>query len=123
MTFLSADEIASMRADIAATLPGTCVIQGVVEVSDGAGGVTPTWTPVTGGTVACRVDHLDRRGQVETVAEAEGFIAEFHLIVPYTAPVAANRRVIHNGYTYEIRSLSDDGDWLLLKKCRIVRVE
>lgn len=123
MTFLTNAEIASMRAQIAETLTDTCVIQSVSNVSDGAGGETPTWAAVSGGTVACRFDHPQQRNQIARAAGAEGFIAEFHLVLPYDAPVASNRRVIHNGNTYEIRRLADEGSILLMKKCYVSRVE
>lgn len=123
MTFLTDAEITAMRTQIGVTLTDTCVIQAVTNTSDGAGGVTPLWAAVTGGTVACRVDHMPMRGQQEVIAGAEALIADFYLILPYDAPVAANRRVIHNGSTYEIRTIADDGSILLLKKCRIARID
>lgn len=116
MGYLSADEIASMRSDILFTLPGTCVIQGVVEVSDGAGGVTPTWTPVTGGTVSCRHDPQMRRGQIEVIAGAEGAVFDSIFILPYNAPVAVGQRIIHNSLTYQIRDLATDQSWQLCQK-------
>lgn len=122
MTFLPADDLTWMRAEIATTLPGTATFWSLETASDNAGGQT-AGTVYTWGTCACRVDHLNRRTQVEIVGGAEGFVSEFHLIVPHDAPTATFRNVDVAGITYQIRELDDSGSWLLLQKCRIVQVE
>jgi hypothetical protein len=115
MTFLSGDELSWMRGDLATTFPDTCIIQAVTNASDGAGGVTPTWLPVTGGTVACRHDPLPRGGpQIE--GGAEGIVLDSIFVLPYDAPVAVNRRIVHNSLIYQTVVLATDQSWQLCQK-------
>lgn len=117
MAYLSADEIASMRADLLSTLPGTATIQSIVTGSDGAGGQT-AGTVYVWGTVACRHDP-QRAGNRETIAGAEGVVFDSIFILPYDAPVAVNRQIVHNNITYQIRDLATDQTWQLCQKAYV----
>jgi head-tail adaptor len=105
---LSEAQLARMRAQLNARLPGTAVIQQAIRTPDGAGGWSETWTAVTGGTVACRLDPIGVGTVRETsIALRETLVVRYRLTVPYDAPLAADFRVVINGKTYEIVQLDD----------------
>lgn len=90
--------MAHVRQTVSGYLPGSCVIEAYAPQSDGAGGYSEAWVPVTNGTVACRILPMTF-SQVETLALQEGVKAESWFIISYTAPyVIGNRlRDIGNG--------------------------
>ena len=107
--FMTATELAQLRADFAELMPDTAVIQSVTLVSDGAGGNTPSWAAVTGGTVACRIDPLNLRGsRVQLVAIQESLLVSYQGTFPHDAPLAENYRVVTGSNTYEVVQLDVD---------------
>ena len=107
--FMTAEEITQLHADFVELMPDTCVIMSVTLVSDGAGGNTPSWAAVTGGTVACRVDPLNLRGsRVQVIAVEEVLTINYQGTFPHDAPLAEDRRVVTDGNTYEIVQLDVD---------------
>lgn len=123
MGWLSSDELTAMRAIEANVMPDTCVISAPGTVSDGAGGATVTYTPVTGGTVACRFDPYTRKSGIEIIAGAEGYVFDFIGTFPYNAPLAGDSRISHNGHTYEITSFLKDKSWQLCIKAYVSEIE
>lgn len=116
-------QLRRMRADVLRMLPGTCVIQQVTNSADGAGGFTPSTTPVTGGTVACRIDPVARVQQIDTAADREALRVEYRLTVPYDAPLESGMQVVVGGYTYEVRQLVVDHSWNVSKRAIIARID
>lgn len=134
MSFLSADDLSFMRADIISTLPDTGWIDALTVTSDGEGGYSESWaaiswtpssTGVAGTTVAYRMDPLDRRGQMEVAAMAEATGIQYILVTEWDAPISAGtatRFVNADGRAYNIRMLSPDNSWRLLKRCYLAEV-
>ena len=123
MSVISGGMLAMMRAQVLARLPDTAVIQSVANVSDGAGGVTPTWGVGAGGTVLCRVDPL---GQISTesgvVASREAMAVRYRVTMPYDAPINVNNRVVIDGDTYEVVSVTIDHSWNVSKRVIVSEV-
>jgi head-tail adaptor len=105
----SAAEWASIQADIEATsLPDTCTILSVTQVSDGQGGFTDTWGTVSA-SVPCRLDPV--RGQEQQVG---GAVQPFHtyvLSLEYGAAITAAYRVVVNSQTFNVRSVDTGKSW------------
>lgn len=107
--------MAQVRQTVSGYLPGSCVIEAYAPVSDGAGGYSENWTPVAGGTVACRILPMNF-GQVEVLALQEGVKAEFWFVIPYSAPYSIGNRlrdigngsVPSGGTAYNIRWQQDN---------------
>lgn len=123
MSWLTDDQLAAMRDDVANLLPGTAIISSMTAVADGAGGWAETWAAVSGGTVACRLDPVTGRSGIVTVPGREGLIVQYQLTVPYDAPIAVNRRVTVGGDTFEIVQLSDDHSWRVSRRALLSRID
>lgn len=109
MTWISDSQLTAMRSQVANTLFGTCVISAPAFVSDGAGGGSVTYTAVSGGTVACRIDPMGARQEnVGINWQQEVLKVKYQLTVPYDAPLAADYQVTSEGHTYEIMQLDID---------------
>ena len=118
MQTLTATELADLRAEIEDTLPDTCVISEVSYVSDGAGGLTPTWAAA--GTVSCRVDPSSG---IETVSG--GAIQSFHrytLTMPYNVTISTADRVAVGGVDYNIISVTSGNSWKLDTRAQIEKI-
>jgi head-tail adaptor len=123
--YLSDAQLTIMRGQVARTLPGTAIIQSVVNASDGMGGWSETWTAVTGGTVSCRIDPLSASMSASNnmLAGAEGFKLAYQLTVPYNAPLSVGNRVNVGGTVYEVRELANTHSWNVSIRAMLARVE
>lgn len=109
MSWISDAELSDMRADVANMLFDTAVIKSQTKTSDNAGGWTTAWTPVSGGTVSCRVDPISRQSDMVALNFGkETTVVMYQLTVPYDAPLADDRRVTIGSNTYEIVKLDID---------------
>jgi head-tail adaptor len=123
MTWLPDDELAQFRADILDALPDTGVIQAVTRTSDGAGGWSESWSAVSGGTVACRLDPLKGSTvQAGVIAGQESLTLRYQVTVPYDAPLDADRRLVVNERTYEVVQLSDEHSWRFVRRAIVSEV-
>ncbi|SRR5258706_9369379 len=104
-------------------LPDTCVIQAPTYTSDGAGGQSASYAPVTGGTVLCRRDPHRLGNTLEVIAGAEAVVYDDIFTLPVTAPIAVDRVIIHNGDTCQIRQISDHPSWILCRRAFTARIE
>lgn len=120
--FLSEPELASFREDMARMLPGTAIIQSFVTAANSAGEWAETWTAVTGGTVACRLDPIKAQNIV-TAGGAEAFKVDYQLTVPYDAPLVVGNRVSVDSVIYEVRQLSNAHDWNVSIRAQVARVD
>ncbi len=123
MSMISSRQLARMRADVLRMLPDTGTILGATYVSDGEGGGSVSYSPVTGGTVPYRLDPMNSRQSVEEVAGREALISEFILTTPYDTPLAADRRFATASFVYEIRALMDDHSWRVSRRARVARID
>ncbi len=122
---LSNAELARLRADLARLLPDTAVIYAASTSTDGAGGVTETWAPVSGGTVSCRVDPLTRRrsDNVIQAASRQSLAVDYQITLPYDAPIAAHRRIVTGGRTYDVVQLASEHSWSVSRRVLAARVD
>lgn len=118
---LNAFDLALMRNDVAQLLPDTCVLNQEVRTPDGRGGWSSALQPVTGGTVACRIDPAD--SEIIIIAAREGLKIEYQFTCPYNAPLAANQRITCNGKTYDLVKLAADHSWNVSKRGYLARVD
>lgn len=102
--FLPADQLAQMRADVEQMLPDVAIISAGTATVDSAGFPVEAYVPVTGGTVACRIDPL--RSRALALAERIGretLTDMYQLTVPYDAPLTEiNLRVETGGRVYNV---------------------
>lgn len=115
--------LANMRAGVEARLPDSVEIQAVDNASDGAGGWSSTWTTVTGGAVAGRVDPLTNRDGVALQLAQEQINDMRRLTVPYDAPLEAGERVLYNAEAWEIVSRDDNHSWNVSRRAVIKRAK
>lgn len=109
MSFITSSELDQLRLDMAELMPDTAVIQASTWVGDGAGGGSASWTPVTGGTVACRIDPMNLRGvQAGVIAGQETLTVRYQATFPHDAPLVENYRVVIGSSTYELVQLDVD---------------
>lgn len=121
-TFLSASQLARMRADAAKMRPDTCTISSVGHTSDGAGGSTEALTTVA--TVSCRLDPIGTKsGGIEVAAMREALDSMYQLTVPYDADIRVGYRITHNSKQYEIRQLSNEHSWNVSRRALVARID
>jgi hypothetical protein len=122
MTWISDSDLSLMRADVAFMLPDVAIIQTVARVSDGAGGWAETWTAVTGGTVACRVDPL-KRDAIDYTAKREALIRKWQVTLPYNAPIVPEARLLIGGVTYDVTVIHDNHSDNVSRRCEVAEVK
>lgn len=109
---LTSDELAQMRADIAALLPDTGYVLTISNTSDGQGGFTEG--TVVSGTVSCRVDSVSSKEMLANAA-----ITPFHRYIAtleYDATITETNRFQHSGNVYNVISVNDDQSWIGCKR-------
>jgi hypothetical protein len=99
---------------------GTGVIQQSSNASDGAGGFTPSWSTVSGGSVVYRLNPMTF-GQIETLAAAVGVKAEYVAILPYNAPIVIGNRFVAGSIPYQVRWMQPDTSDVAFVKCYLSR--
>lgn len=121
MSGLESLELDQMRVDLeAVALPDACSILAVTRTSDSQGGWTESWGTAVGGTaVACRLDPSG--GLKRTVADALNAYSSWVLTVPQSANLTTLHRVLHGGYTYTVKSVSDDPSWPVCLRAMLER--
>lgn len=103
---LTAADLASMRAVLEQSLPGTAVIQSGTLASDNGGGYTETFTAA--GTVACRIAPVVNRGGAE--GETGGRIeadAQYVITLPAETTIETDDRIVADGVTYNVVAVRD----------------
>lgn len=98
-----------MREQVAELLPDLCVIKSQSYISDGAGGGSILWTPVAGGTVACRLDPLSTQQRQKDVffANKPTEKVAYTLTLPYDAPLEPEDQITAKGHDYRILGIND----------------
>lgn len=100
---IDAQQLASMQAQMADTRGGSIVIYRRTRTSDGQGGQTYAWAPVTGGTVAYRVLHLS--GFERELAARLGSANIYRIGLPLTPEVLPSDQLrIGTVALYEVSS-------------------
>lgn len=116
---LTPTELARMREDVAPSLPDTLVIHRATRTADGVGGQTSVWAAF--GTVACRVEPVDRGQGEEIAGSREAEPTEYVIHLPYDETVTPDDRVVYAGETFEILEVVDHRSWDVHTRLRAVR--
>lgn len=116
MSWIDANLLAAMRADIQNTLPDTCNIITVAEAADGQGGWTETQSTATA-SVKCRIDQQTGL-EFETGGALEDY-ATYILTLPHDTTIAVTNRVECNGSTFNVTHIDDDKSWMASKRVRL----
>lgn len=119
--FLTNAQLARFRADVLKMLPDTAVIEAYTRASDGAGGWSETWAPVTGGTVAARLDPLTTRNSQAIESGQEVLVSQRQLTLPYDAPIDDESRVVIHGETYDVVTLDEDHSWRVSRRAVVTK--
>lgn len=114
-----ATDLAFMRATQSEALPGTAIIQGTVNLSDGQGGYYETWQNV--GTVPARLYPRNNRSYQESASGGAQLISmtTWWVTMPWDTVVDARNRVSMAGRTWEIVSVNNDEDWRTAIRCEV----
>lgn len=95
---LTADELASMRADLNDSLVGTAIVQTSTWVSDGGGGGTTSW--VAAGTYDCRVTPAS--GVEQDKGDRLQPETEFIFTLPALTTINEDAQIVYSGGTYDV---------------------
>ena len=124
MTWLTAREVAQMRADAEELMPDTCTILSVAYTSDGEGGMTEAWGTATA-SVKCRLDfitsHLSMGREVVVGGAVQPYTSAV-LSLPYDTVITPANRVTVNGDTFAVKSVNDGQSWIIAVRARLERV-
>jgi len=119
MTWLSAGELAQMRADVLNLLPDTCSILSVTYTSDGEGGLTEAWGTVTA-NVACRIDYSS--GVETNIGGAVNPYTRAKISLPYDTVLATTNRIVSGGVTYSVTNVNNGQSWNVSVRADLERV-
>lgn len=119
MSWLTDNELAQMRADIANLLPDTCSILSVAYTSDGEGGWSEAWGTATA-SVACRIDF--KMGREVVVGGAVQPFTRVILSLPYNTALSTNDRILSGGNTYAVKSVNNGQSWIVAVRAELERV-
>ena len=111
---LSASELASLRATLTTSLPGTVTVTRSTATADGFGGQTEAWAAI--GTVAARVSPYGN-GQENITAGGVVAVAPWTVTLPYGTSISERDRVTYAGQTLEVISTSSPRDWGTAVRC------
>jgi len=111
---LSAAELASLRATLTTSLPGTVTVTRSSVTADGFGGQTEAWAAI--GTVAARVSPTGN-GQENITAGGVIAVAPWTVTMPYGTNITERDRLTYQGQTLEVITTSSPRDWGTAVRC------
>lgn len=117
---ISAKELADMRAVADDFLPDTCTIQTPTDSTGSMGGPSTSFGN-TYTNIACRVDPMGVGSESEVASALEGQ-SGWWLNIPYDQDIAITYRVVHDGKTYEVKSVVDTQSYRTIRRAAMVRV-
>lgn len=117
---LDADQLASLRTTLNASLPGTVVIERPTLTDNGAGGQVTTW--VAAGTVSGRLSPRMERAGEELPMGNDAVTAHRRFIVtlPNGTDVRATDRLVTYGGTYDINNLDNPRSYAIDMRVDVV---
>jgi hypothetical protein len=102
-TFLNNRPAEKLRGLMFLSLSDVAIIERRTVTSDGGGGGTYVWSPVTGGTVPCRVYPVSIRGNPRLVGERIDERTTHFCVLPPETDISPGQRIsIANRGTYEV---------------------
>ena len=118
---LDATDLAALRTELNALLPGTCTINYVTRTADGAGGWTEA-TTARGTAIACRIMPMSGGfGGVSAEQLKEG--RAWVLSVANDQTVAIDDQIVVGSNTYHVRQLNTDESEIGLTRAYLERLE
>lgn len=117
---IPAGQLAAMRAII--PLPDTAIIKSQSQSRSGGMGGAITYTPVSGGTVACRLDPVQGTDQTRLTGAGEATVQEYQLTLPYDAPIDTDYIVTIDDVDYNIIQLDDAHSWNVSRRAKVAVV-
>lgn len=111
---ISAAELASLRATLTTSLPGTVTVTRSSVTSDGFGGQTEAWAAI--GTVAARVSPTGS-GSESITAGGVVAVAPWTVTLPWGTDITERDRMAYGGQTLEVISTSTPRDWGTAVRC------
>lgn len=122
---LSDAELASMRADVAPSMPETCSILQATTGSDGMGGITDLWVVVYS-DVPCRMASMIAGSSSAAIEDnIAGRIAGENiwlLTLAWDQPLSNSHRILFDARTFEITYIGADRTWQILKRIGLVEL-
>lgn len=112
-------ELASMRAVLNTSLPGTAVLERFTASSDGQGGQTETWTHA--GTIACRIGPLP--GSEVTVADRLSTHSVVQATFAAQTDIGTKDRITESGVTYEVVDIDSPRSYEIATRATLVEVD
>ena len=110
---LLAWELASMRAEVNASLPGTAAQMRASEADDGAGGSVETWPTIA--TLPCRVMPFLQRPKEAPAAGTVQTVMRHRIILPWNAIVLPGDRLVIAGETFKAMDTNDPSEAICLE--------
>lgn len=119
---LSDAQLTMMRNQVEQLLPDTCIIEANSPTASGGYWGDDSWSAVSGGTVACRVDPINSASDEISYNLARETISElYQLTVPYDAPLQAHYRVVISSVAYEMVQIDTGHSWNVSRRAVIRR--
>lgn len=123
MSFLSAGELAQLRADALKTLADeTCTILTATTAANAIGERVVTYGTVATG-VACRLRPSGRAPNSQAVAGQENTVAPWTVTLPHGTAVSAGDRLVIDSVTYEVTQSWDEETWKTASRVDVMRIE
>lgn len=122
---ISESQLNLMRESIKDLLPDTAIIQAPSYPGDGGGGSgTVIYTPISGGTVPCRLDPVYRSSeQVKLIAEREQIKLIYQFTTLHDAPLEVDTQVLIKGQVYRVLVMSKAHSWRVSRRAIVGHLE
>jgi len=123
-SFISAAELAQMRADASRTLlDATCTLLTPTAGVNGIGEVALTWGTV-GVLVPCRLQPAGLQARMVELGGQPQTSADWQLTLPFgTVTVAPGDRVVIAGATFEVKQSIEGETWRTAVRVNLTRIE
>ncbi len=106
-----------------AFLPGTAVISGTANVSDGQGSFTQTYVARSGGTVDARLAAENTQPRSGEIASRSAAVTSWILTLPADTTITNTDQVTFDSNTYEVLSIADRDPEEIARRVRLVRID
>ena len=120
MTFLTDDELRSLRVEVIELLPDTCRILRRVDTNN-SGYISSTWGTAVA-TAACRFDPESLLSERQVVSDRLSNITTYQVTLEYDTDIEDGDRVVYDGGTYSIRQLHEAHSARLFRRVRVERI-
>lgn len=121
-SWITADELTTLRSDILSTLPSTAVVKRATTTTDNYGYVSETFAAV--GTAVCRLDPMNQKDSSGVIGSGEASRTWYTLTMPYDATIDdGDVVVVDGGDTLEVVQLHASHSDRLVKRATVAKVK